>query len=176
MREEEFRREHSISSIVKRGTNVGKKELDEKKVAQAEATATKKRQSDRYTQTSLEDQIAEAAELNTANDLAWRSKDAIVLAKQLDKVLRKGYWTNVPVDCFFQELKKVCPQFYNLSARQMTKSFVMRAPTQTCTAKDNLGVFIKLERDIADEKAAKTLSSRRRTAQWKRIKASELDI
>ena len=74
---EEFRRKWSISSIKKSGTNVGKKDLDEKKVAHAEAVASKKRQSTTYTQTSLEDQIEESAKLETANDLAWKSRDAI---------------------------------------------------------------------------------------------------
>eukprot|EP00986_Skeletonema_menzelii_P002864 scaffold836_cov147-Skeletonema_menzelii.AAC.1 len=82
---ESFQKEYSISSIAKRGTNVGKKQLDEKKVAHAEAIAARKRQSTTYSQTSLEDQIKEAETLETANDLAWKSRDAIEIAKRLDK-------------------------------------------------------------------------------------------
>jgi hypothetical protein len=161
---------------VKRGTNVGKKVLDEKKIAHAAETASKKRQSTTWSQTPLEEQMEEAETLETANDLAWKSRDAIKLAKQLDKVLKKGYWTNVPVNSFFDELQKVFPHFYTIAVSRMTKSFLMRTATPTCTAENNLGVFIKLVRDIADGKASNTLSTKRRAEQLKRAKATKTDI
>lgn len=58
----------------------------------------------------------------------------------------------------------------------MTKSFLMRLSTSTCTATNNLGVFIKLVRDIAEGKAPNTLSTKRRAEQLKRAKATKTDI
>jgi hypothetical protein len=124
---EEVQKEHSISNIVKQGTNVGKKTLDEKKIAHADETASKKRQSTTWSQTPLEEEMEEAQTLEIANDLAWKSRDAIKLAMQLDKVLKKSYWSSVPVHSFFEELQKVFPHFYNTGVSQMTKSFLMRS-------------------------------------------------
>ena len=64
------------------------------------------RASTTYSQTSLEDQIEEAATLKTANDLAWKSRDTIELTKWLGKVLKERYWEDVPVNRFFEELER----------------------------------------------------------------------
>ena len=109
------------------------------------------RASTTYSQTSLEDQIEEAATLKTANDLAWKSKDAIELTKWFGKVLKERHWEDVPVNRFFEELEKVFPRFYNLALSHKTKCFVMRRATPTCTETNNLGKFIKPVRDLQME-------------------------
>ena len=172
----EWQAKHCIRAISKRGTNVRKKKLDENKVVAAEAEASRKRHSHKFTETPLELQIQQAAKLQTANDLAWQSKDSLDHAKRMETVLTKQYWKAVPANIFQEELRNVFPHFYNSAIGQMTKSFLMRSKTGTCTAKNNLGLFITLVKNIADGKTKNTLSSRTRVQQLKRAKATKLDL
>ena len=173
---EDIRQKFSIKSIVKRGTDVGKKALGEKKVEHAESVARMKRESTTFSQTPFEDLIEDAQKLETANDLAWKSKDAIKHAKQLNTVLTKSYWNRIKVDCFFEELEKVFPCFYTPTVSRMTKTALLQRPNSACSAKNNLNLFIKLVKDIAEGKATNTLSTKRRAQQLKRAKATKLDL
>ena len=171
-----IRDQNSISSILKRGTDVSKKVHDEKKIAHADMLAEKRRNSTNWTQPSLEEQMEEAQSLIPAHDLAWQSRDAIKLANQLDKVLKKSYWQKVPASVFFEELKNVLPSFYSGIVCQMNKSTLLKKQTESSTAKNNLGLFLQLVRDIAEGKAKNTLSTRHRAQQLKRMNATKTDM